>query len=84
MRKELNFEIFHRAFYSRIEVVAALATALEPSRHDFECLKAACLELEATISEIGQGDVEDQYRAYHTAITIFVLLAEWKRAIRNA
>ncbi len=28
--------------------------------------------------------IEDQYRAFHTAIAIFVLLAEWKHAIRNA
>lgn len=84
MRNEPNFEIFHRAFSSRIEGAAALAGALKPSPHDFERLKKACLDLEATISEIGQGDVEDQYRAYHTAIAIFVLLAEWKHAIRNA
>ncbi|KUG23647.1 hypothetical protein ASZ90_006558 [hydrocarbon metagenome] len=55
-----------------------------PSPRDFERLKEACLELEATISEIGQGDIEDQYHAYYTAIAIFVLLAEWKHAIRNA
>ena len=55
-----------------------------PSSHDFERLKEACLELEVTISELGQGDIEDQYRAYHTAIAIFVILAEWKHAIRNA
>jgi hypothetical protein len=84
MRKEPNFVIFHRAFSSRSEVAAALAGALKPTPHDFEQLKKACLELEATISEIGQGDVEDQYRAYHTAISIFVLLAEWKHAVRNA
>lgn len=84
MRNETNFEIFHQAFSSRIEVFAALAGALKPSPHDFNRLKEACLELEATISVIGQGDVENQYRAYHTAIDIFVLLAEWKHAIRNA
>ena len=84
MRKDPNFVIFHRAFSSRIKVATAFAGALEPLPYGFEYLKAACLELEATISEIGQGDVEDQYRAYHTAITIFVLLAEWKHAIRNA
>jgi hypothetical protein len=83
MRNEPNFEIFLRASSSRIEVAAALARALKPSPHDFERLKEACLELGATISEIGQGEVEDQYRAYHTAIAIFVLLAEWKQAIRN-
>ena len=84
MRNEPNFEIFHRGFSSRIEVAETLVGALKPSPHDFERLKEACLELEAIISEIGQGDVEDQYRAYHTAIGIFVLLAEWKHAIRNA
>ena len=51
---------------------------------DFEQLKKACLELETTISKVDQGDVEDQYRAYHFAIAIFVILAEWKHAIRNA
>lgn len=84
MRNVPNFEIFQRAFSSRIEIAAALAGALTPSLHDFERLKKACLELEAVISEISQGDVEDQYHAYHTAISIFVLLAEWKHAIRNA
>jgi len=84
MRNEPNFEIFHRAFSSRIKVAAALVGALKPSPHDFERLKEACLDLEAIIFGIGQGDVEDQYRAYQTAIAIFVLLAEWKHAIRNA
>jgi hypothetical protein len=84
MRKEPNFEIFLRAFSLRVEVISALTGALEPSPHDFEHLKAASLELDAIISELGQGDVEDQYRAHHTAIAIFVLLAAWKHAIRNA
>ena len=84
MRNETNLGIFHRAFSSRIEVEAALEGALKPSSHDFKRLKEACLELEATIFELGQGNVEDQYRAYHTAIAIFLLLAEWKHAIRNA
>lgn len=84
MRNEPNFEIFRRGFSSRIEVAATLAEALKPAPHDFERLKEACLELEATISEIGRGDVEDQYHAYHTAIAIFVLLAEWKHAVRKA
>ncbi len=84
MRNEPNFEIFHRAFSSRIEVATALDGALETSVQDFERLKKACLEFESTISEVDQGDVEDQYRAYHAAIAIFVILAEWKHAIRNA
>lgn len=84
MKNEPNFEIFHRAFSSRVKVAAALEGALKPSLHDFKRLKEACMELEATISETDQGDVEDQYRAYHTAIAIFTLLAEWKHAMRNA
>ena len=84
MRNEPNFEIFHRAFSSRVEVAAALDGALASSVQDFERLKKACLEFETKVSEVDQGDVEDQYRAYHTAIAIFVILAEWKHAIRNA
>ncbi len=84
MRNEPNFEIFHRGFSSRIEVAATLAGALQSLPDDLKRLKTACLELETTISEFGQGDVEDQYRAYHTAIAIFVLLADWKHALRNA
>lgn len=84
MKNEPNFEIFQQAFSSRIEIAAALEGALKTSPHDLENLKEACLELEITISQIGQGDVEGQYRAYHTAIAIFVVLAEWKHAIRNA
>ncbi len=84
MRNKPNFEIFHQAFSLRVEVAAGLSGALIPAPNDFERLKEASLELEATISELGQGDVEDQYRAYQSAISIFVLLAEWKHAIRNA
>ncbi|WP_459922101.1 hypothetical protein [Desulfatiferula olefinivorans] len=84
MRNETNFEIFRQAFSSRVEVAAALAEALNPPPNDLKLLKEACLELGATMSVIGQGDVEDQYRAYHTAIDIFVPLTEWKHAIRNA
>jgi hypothetical protein len=84
MRNEPNFEIFRRSFSSRIEVAASLKGALKSSPDDFERLKKACLDLETTISEYGLGNVEDQYRAYHTAIAIFVLLAEWKHAIRSA
>lgn len=84
MRNEPNFEIFHRAFSSRAEVSTALEGALNASTKDFERLREACLDFKATISQVGQGDVENQYRAYHTAITIFTTLAEWKHAIWNA
>lgn len=84
MKNEPNFETFHQAFSSRIEVNAALDGALDASVQDFERLKKACLELETTISIVDKGDVEDQYRSYHAAINIFAILAEWKHAIRNA
>ena len=84
MRNKPNFEIFHRAFSSRIEVATALVGALESAVQGCERLRRACLELETIVSELDQGDVEDQYRAYHTAIAIFTILAEWKHAIRNA
>ncbi len=83
MRNELNIEIFHQAFSSRVEIAAALKDALKPSLHDFDRLKAACLNLKATISNLDQGDVENQYRAYCTATAIFVSLAEWMHAIRK-
>lgn len=84
MKNNPNFETFRQAFSSRIEVYAALDRALDASVQDFERFKKACLELETTISMVGKGDVEEQYRAYLVAITIFVILAEWKHAIRNA
>jgi hypothetical protein len=84
MKNELNLGIFRQAFSSRSEVAAALAEALMPSLSGLERLKKASVELDAAVSKIAQGDVEDQYRAYQTAIAIFVLLAEWKQAIRNA
>jgi len=84
MKNELNLGIFRQAFSSRSEVAAALAEALMPSLSGLERLKKASVELDAAVSKIAQGDVEDQYRAYQTAIAIFVLLVEWKHAIRNA
>ncbi|MDD4469049.1 MAG: hypothetical protein EOM59_13230 [Clostridia bacterium] len=84
MKNETNFKIFHQAFSSRIKVSAALSETLNPSLNNLKLLKEACLELGTIISVMGQGDIEDQYRAYHTAIDIFVSLAEWKHAIRNA
>lgn len=84
MRNEPNFEIFLRSFSSRLEITTTLVEALKPSAHDLEHLKIACTALETIISEISPGDVSDQYRAYLTAIKIFVPLAEWKHAIRNA
>lgn len=84
MQNEPNFEIFRQAFSPRIEIAAALDRALRSTPHDLAQLKEACQKINETIDELGQGYVEDQYRAYYTAMTIFVSLAEWKHAIRNA
>lgn len=84
MQSEPNFEIFRQAFSQRIEIVAALDEALRSIPHDLAKLKDACQKFNETIDELDQGYVEGQYRAYYTAVTIFVSLAEWKCAIRNA
>ena len=84
MRNEPNFAIFHQAFSSRIDVSAAVLASLQPPKSNVERLKKACSVLEDVISEIGRGDTEDQYRAYLTATEIFLPLAEWMHAIRNA
>jgi len=57
---------------------------LKPPQKGIACLNRACQELDAILSEIGEGDVEDQYRAFSTACSIFIVLAEWKQAILNA
>lgn len=84
MRNEPNFEIFHQAFSSRVELSQALSDSLKPPKDNLESLKAAHSKLKSTLLEVGEGDVEDQYRAYLTATDIFISLAEWKHAIRNA
>jgi len=84
MQNEPNFEIFHQAFSLRIKIAAAVDGALGSIPNDLVKLKEACQKLNEIIDELGQGYVEDQYRAYYTAMTIFVSLAEWKHAIRNA
>ncbi|QJI28920.1 hypothetical protein HKK55_09395 [Pseudomonas sp. ADAK18] len=84
MKSDPNLEIFRRVFSSRIEVAAALEGALKPSQPEIELLKVACLNFEAVLSELDKGAVEDQYRAYCTAVSIFTPLAEWKHSVRNA
>ncbi len=84
MRNDLNFEIFRRAFSARIKASAAIEASLLPSSQAVENLKEASGKLETAVAEIGDGDVEDQYRAFSVAVTIFAPLAEWKRAIRSA
>lgn len=84
MKRELNLETFHQVFSLRIEIAAALTDSLKASPDPINRLKKASTSLEMTIYELGYGDVEDQYRAFYTVISIFVLLAEWKYAIRSA
>ncbi len=84
MRNEPNIEFFYRAFSSRVEVAKGLEKALDSSPQGFELLKESSLKLEEITSKLGNGDIEDQYCAYNFAIGLFVLLAKWKHAIRNA
>lgn len=84
MKNEPNFEIFHQAFSQRIEIATALDESLGASSHSLTRLKYACQEFNDIIDKLGSGNVEDHHRAYYIAITIFVSLAEWKHAIRNA
>ncbi|HCA5261543.1 TPA: hypothetical protein MW256_003754 [Acinetobacter baumannii] len=84
MKSEPNLETFYRAFSSRAEIATALLDILSPTPNSLVRLKNAIAELGDIISEIGKGDTEDQYLAYHTAASIFLILAQWKQAIRNA
>jgi hypothetical protein len=84
MKNELNFEIFRRAFSSRIEVAAAVASALQPPSNNLDRLKTAISGFEVEVSTLGQGEVENQYRAYLAGVGLFAVLAEWKHALRSA
>jgi hypothetical protein len=84
MRNEPSFAIFRQAFSLRIKVADAIQGALTHSSEKIDLLREACTDLEDTIFELDKGDIEDQYRAYHAAASIFLNLAEWKHAIRNA
>ena len=84
MQNEPNFETFRQAFSSRTEIASALAGALEPTTDDYERLQTARSALDAVLSGVGKGEIEDSYRAFLVALEIFLVLVEWKRAIRNA
>ncbi|GAA3113301.1 hypothetical protein GCM10010520_66810 [Rhizobium viscosum] len=84
MKNEPKFEMFRRAFSSRISLAAAVKNALAPSPQAVEQLRDAWSTFEQAIAPMAKGNVEDQYRAYGAASGLFVSLAEWKRAIRNA
>ncbi|EKO3516610.1 hypothetical protein LA983_001030 [Vibrio fluvialis] len=84
MKSEPSFEIFHQAFSTRVEIASILKVALKPSNNSIEKLTTANRVLEELLSELGHGYSEDQYRAYCTAVSIFIVLAEWMQALRNA
>ena len=84
MRNEPNTHMFHRAFSSRISVIQSLDSSLTTIPQAAEELRAASSAFELEVSVLGEGDVEDQYRAYSFAVSIFTLLAQWKHAIRTA
>lgn len=84
MRNEPNFEIFQQAFSLRVKIAAVIREALKAAPDQLLLLKEACTDLGMVLSEITDGDVEDEYRAYHFGASIFASLAEWKMAILNA
>lgn len=84
MKNAPAFEIFRRAFSSRVEVALAIKKALYAPSANLDRLKAAVTQLEGALSELGDGDAENQYRAYCMASSVFAILAEWKHALRNA
>lgn len=84
MRNEPNLEIFHQAFSSRAKIAEVLPNVLNPTSDVLVTFREAIDQLGSVLLQCGRGNIEDQYRAFHTAISIFLLLAEWKRAIRKA
>lgn len=79
-----DFKMFYQAFSARLEIVEAIPKALAYQRSSLACIKEANDKLENILSEIGRSEVEEQYRAFHNAVTIFLQLINWKFAIRNA
>lgn len=84
MRNEPNLAIFHQAFSSKAKIVEVLPNVLNLTSDVLVAFKEAIDQLGGVLSQCGRGNIEDQYRAFHTAISIFLLLAEWKQAIRKA
>lgn len=84
MKNEPNLAIFHQAFSSKAKIAEVLPNVLNPTSDVLVVFKEAIDQLGGVLSQCGRGDIEDQYRAFHTAISIFLLLVEWKQAIRKA
>ena len=83
MKHEPNLEIFQEAFSSRSEIAASLPNALLKAG-DLDRLRKAHAAFKDTLDFLSTGEVEDKYRAFNTAVEIFLLLADWKHAIRKA
>ncbi|MDC4966471.1 hypothetical protein OHW02_16690 [Acinetobacter baumannii] len=84
MMNEPNLAIFHQAFSSRAKIVELLPEVLKPSSNVLEILKESTTQLGDVLSQCGEGEIEDHYRAFHVGVSLFLLLAEWKHAIRKA
>ncbi|MEQ1345853.1 hypothetical protein [Acinetobacter seifertii] len=84
MMNEPNLAIFHRAFSSRAKIIELLPEVLKPSSNVLEILKESTTQLGDILSKFGEGEIEDHYRAFHVGVSLFLLLAEWKQAIRKA
>ena len=84
MKNEPNLAIFHQAFSSKAKIAEVLPNVLNPTSEILVTFREAIDQLGDVLSQCGRGDIEDQYRAFHTAISIFLLLVEWKQAIRKA
>ncbi len=84
MMNEPNLAIFHQAFSSRAKIVELLPEVLKPSSNVLEILKESTAQLGDVLSQCGEGEIENHYRAFHVGVSLFLLLAEWKQAIRKA
>lgn len=84
MKNEPNLAIFHQVFSSRAKIAEVLPNILNPSSDVLVTFKEAITQLGSVVSQCSRGDIEDQYRAFHKAISIFLLLVEWRQAVRKA
>ena len=74
MKNEPNLAIFHQAFSSKAKIAEVLPNVLNPTSEILVTFREAIDQLGDVLSQCGRGDIEDQYRAFHTAISIFLLL----------
>ena len=84
MRSEPNFGMFCQAFSSRTKALIGIDGALDANSQSSQNLKEAITELDEIVSSVGDGEIEDQYRAFLAAIAIFAVLDYWYSAFRLA